>query len=65
MPSSRGVIMTQKKVNGGGIGGQIVLVNGEKYRVNPTKNATSTGALPKLPYGFGGNKSKPESETIR
>ena len=29
--------MTKKTVNGGGIGGQIILVNGEKYRINPTK----------------------------
>ncbi len=62
--------MTKKIVNGGGIGGQIILVNGEKYRVNPTKGNTSVGALARIPYGCGGisataNKSKPESEVIR
>jgi len=62
--------MTKKIVNGGGIGGQIILVNGEKYRVNPTKGNTSFGALARIPYGGGSisataNKSKPESETIR
>ena len=62
--------MTRNVVNGGGIGGQIILVNGEKYRVNPTKNITSAGALARIPYGGGSisataNKSKPESEVIR
>ncbi len=62
--------MTQKKVNGGGIGGQIVHVNGEKYRVNPTNKYTTTGALAPTAYGLGriskaAEKSKPESEGIR
>ena len=44
-------------------------MNGEKYRVNPTKGNTSVGALARIPYGCGGisataNKSKPESEVI-
>ena len=63
--------MTKKTVNGGGIGGQIILVNGEKYRINPTKNHTSFGALPPLIYGLprsigdAAAKSKPPSEGIR
>ncbi len=65
--------MTQKTVIGGGRGGQIVAINGEKYRFNPTKDITKTGALAGYGTAFAGRnadferkaeKSKPKPETI-
>ena len=57
---------------GGGKGGQIITVNGQLFRVNPTREHTSFGALAKCAYGFGSSnnvakaakESKPQSETI-
>lgn len=40
-------------INGGGRGGTIVVVDGERYRVNPTRNVTAVGALAKCATGHG------------
>ncbi len=79
-------MMAQKIVNGGGRGGNVIVVTEEKivkgekfvekvkYRVNPTKDITSFGALASCAWGLGNNsngvaaaakKSKPEPESIR